>query len=70
MFKVTHSVIMPKSESVSAPVEFSSLDLLTMVSIKVPVFLPDSAEAWFIQTKAQFALKGVTASFTKFHYCV
>ena len=27
-------------------------------------------EAWFIQVKAQFELKGVTASSTKFNYCV
>ena len=37
-----------------------------MVSVKVPAFWPESAEAWFIQVKAQFALKGVTASSTKF----
>lgn len=62
---------MPKnSESVSAPAEYSSLDLLNTVSVKVPPFWPDSAEAWFIQTEAQFALKGVTASSTKFYYCV
>jgi len=57
---------MSKSESVLAPADFSSLDLFTMVSVKVPAFLPDFAEAWFIQTKAQLELKGVTASFTKF----
>ena len=62
---------MPKnSESVSAPAEYSSLDLLNTVSVKVTPFWPDSAEAWFIQTEAQFALKGVTASSTKFYYCV
>ena len=48
----------------------SSLDLLNTVSVKVPAFWPDSVEAWFIQVEAQFALKGVTASSTKFYYCV
>jgi hypothetical protein len=46
------------------------LDLLNTVSVKVPAFWPESAEAWFIQVEAQFALKGVTASSTKFYYCV
>ena len=50
--------------------EPSSLDLLNTVSVKVPAFLPESAAAWFIQVKAQFMLKGVTASSTKFYYCV
>ena len=42
------------------------MDLLNTVAIKVPTFWPDSAIAWFVQTKAQFALKGVTVSSTKF----
>ena len=33
-------------------------------------FWPDSAEAWFVQVEAQFALKGVTVSSTKFYYSV
>ena len=41
-----------------------------MVSVKVPAFWPDSTEAWFIQTEAQFALKRVTVSSMKFYYCV
>ena len=62
---------MPKDgDSVQALAEPSSLDLLNSVSVKVPAFWPDSAEAWFVQVEAQFALKGVTASSTKFYYCV
>ena len=62
---------MPKdSDKVQALAEPSSLDLLNTVSVKVPAFWPDSAEAWFVQVEAQFALKGVTASSTKFYYCV
>ena len=38
--------------------------------VKVPAFWPDSAEAWFVQVEAQFALKGVTPSSTKFYYSV
>ncbi len=62
---------MPKdSDNVHALAEPSSLDLLNSVSVKVPAFWPDSAEAWFVQVEAQFALKGVTSSTTKFYYCV
>ena len=61
---------MPKSDEVTASAEVSSLDLLNTVSVKVPPFWPDSAEAWGIQTEAQFALKGVTVSSTKFYYWV
>ena len=62
---------MPKdSDNVQALAERSSLDLLNTVSVKVPAFWPDSEEAWFVQVEAQFALKGVTTSSTKFYYCV
>ena len=37
---------------------------LDMVAVKVLAFWPDSAEAWFAQTEAQFALKGVNVSST------
>ena len=58
------------SDDVRAQAESSSLDLLNTVSVNVPAFWPKSAEAWFIQVEAQFALKGVMASSTKFYYCV
>jgi len=62
---------MPKDcDNVQVQAEPSSLDLLNTVSVKVPAFWPDSAETWFVQVEAQFALKGVTASLTKFYYCV
>ena len=62
---------MPKDYgNVRVQAEPSSLDLLNTVSVKVPAFWPDSAETWFVQVEAQFALKGVTASLTKFYYCV
>jgi len=40
------------------------------VSLKLPTFWPDSAKAWFAQTDAQFAIKRITSSETKFYYCV
>ena len=60
---------MPKDgDNVQVQAEPSSLDLLNTVSVKVPAFWPESAEAWFVQVEAQFALKGVTASSTEFYY--
>ena len=62
---------MPKDgDNVQVRAEPSSLDLLNTVSVKVPAFWPDSAEAWFVQVEAQFALKSVIVSLTKFYYCV
>ena len=62
---------MPKDgDNVPARAKPSSLDLLNTVSVKVPAFWPDSAEAWFMQVETQFALKGVTTSLMKFYYCV
>ena len=50
-------VKMPKDgDNVPVRAEPSSLDLLNTVSVKVPAFWPDSAEAWFVQVEAQFAL--------------
>ena len=62
---------MPKDgDNVRLQAEPSSLDLLNTVAVKVPAFLPESAEAWFIQVEAQLTLKGVTSSSTKFYYCI
>ncbi|XP_023326695.1 uncharacterized protein LOC111700108 [Eurytemora carolleeae] len=57
-------------DNVPVRAEPSSLDLLNTVSVKVTAFWSESAEAWFIQVEAQFALKGVTSSSTKFYNCV
>ena len=56
---------MPKDDgNVRVQAEPSSLDLLNTVSVKVPAFWPDSAETWFVQVEAQFALKGASPSST------
>ena len=38
--------------------------------MKLPVFWPDTAEVWFAQADAQFAIRNVTVSKTKFYYVV
>ena len=43
---------------------------LTTVSVKLPTFWTDSPEVWFIQAEAQFEVKRITTSRTKFNHCL
>ena len=38
--------------------------------MKLPVFWPDAAEVWFAQADAQFAIRHVTSSKTKFYHTI
>ena len=40
------------------------------VALKLPVFWPDSAEVWFAQADAQFAIRAISVSKTKFYHAV
>ena len=40
------------------------------VSMKLPTFLSDAAEVWFTQADAQFAIRKLTVSKTKFYHAV
>lgn len=40
------------------------------VTVKLPIFWPESADVWFLQAEAQFETKSITASKTKYQYCV
>ena len=66
------NLIMDKSEG--APVLVDGADILpptvsvaNNVAMKLPAFWPDAAEVWFSQADAQFAIKAVTISRTKFY---
>ena len=37
------------------------------VSMKLPTFWPDMVEVWFVQADAQFAIRSLTLSKTKFY---
>ena len=50
--------------------EDSQLPRVGAVALKLPLFWPDSAEVWFAQAEAQFNIKGIVSSTTKFYYCV
>ena len=38
--------------------------------MKLPTFWPDAAEVWFAQTDAQFAIRNISSSKTKFYHAV
>ena len=50
--------------------ELSSSSHLYAVALKLPVFWLDSCKFWFINAEAQFHLKNITSSSTKFHHIV
>ena len=43
---------------------------LTSVSVKLLTFCTDSPEVWFIQAEAQFEVKRIITSQTKFYHCL
>ena len=49
--------------TLSTPVAYS-------VAMKLPAFWPDKAEVWFAQADAQFAIRNVSFSKTKFYHAV
>ena len=50
------------------PLQLDGQLSLMMVSIKLPIFWTDSPKVWFLQAKAQFAIKPVMTSMTKFYH--
>ena len=44
-----------------------AVPLAAIVSMKLPVFWPETAEVWFAQVDAQFAIRNVTVGKTKFY---
>ena len=70
---------MPKVNKIPELLEVSNADLLAPpsvpavtanVALKLPVFWPEAAEVWFAQADAQFAIKTITVSKTKFYHAV
>ena len=47
-----------------------ALPVAANVSMKLPPFWPDAAKVWFAQADAQFTIKHVTVSKTKFYHAV
>ena len=56
--------------SASASASASDRLLIHVVALKLPKFWGDNAHVWFAQTKAQFAVRGLTCSLTKFYYYI
>ena len=56
------------SENSNAPISVPAV--AATVALKLPVFWPEAAEVWFAQADAQFAIKSITVSKTKFYHAV
>ena len=54
----------------SAPADPVPLVAGAAVHMKLPTFWPDAAEVWFAQADAQFAIRNVSSSKTKFYHAV
>ena len=52
------------------PSSSDAVPVAANVSMKLPIFWPDTAEVWFEQADAQFAFRNVTISKTKFYHAV
>ena len=68
---------MPKVDETPELVGVSNTDLLppssivaANIALKLPVFWPEAAEIWFAQADAQFAIKAISASKTKYYHAV
>ena len=70
---------MPKVDETLERLETSNADLFAPpsvpavaanVTLKLPVFWPEAAEVWFAQADAQFAIRSITVSKTKFYHAV
>ena len=47
-----------------------SIDSIPHVTIKVPTFYKHALDTWFVHLEAQFALRNITASSTKFYWAI
>ena len=52
------------------PPSTDAVPVAANVSMKLPTFWPDAAEVWFAQGDAQFAIRNLTVSKTKFYHAV
>ena len=56
------NLIHPSSSASSSPI--------ANVSMKLPTFWPDATKVWFAQADAQFAIRSISVSKTKFYHAV
>ena len=47
-----------------------AVPVVANVSMKLPTFWPDAVEVWFAQADAQYAIRNLTVSKTKFYHVV
>ena len=52
------------------PESSTATQTMAAVTVKLPTFWPQDTELWFIQAEAQFQIRGITLSATKYHHAV
>ena len=57
-------------EAALLPPSVLSVPVVANVALKLPVFWPNTAEVWFAQADAQFAIRAITVSKTKLYHAV
>ena len=53
-----------------APADAVPVVASSAAHLKLPTFWPDAAEVWFAQMDAQFAIRNISSSKTKFYHAV
>ena len=61
---------MPNEETTTSSAETTATTTTTInsVSVKLSTFWPDKPQVWFVQAEAQFALRNVSSSLTKYYH--
>ena len=57
-------------EAALLPPSVPSVPVAANIALMLPVFWPYAAEVWFAQADAQFAIRAITVSKTKFYHAV
>lgn len=57
-----------RGEDIMAVSAAATAAIVHAVSLKLPTFLASRPDAWFQQTEAQFAMRNITDSTTKYFY--
>ena len=67
---VDDAPVLTDDTSFPSPADAVPVVASSAVHMKLPAFWPDAAEVWFAQADAQFAIRSISSSKTKFYHAV